>query len=245
MTKKRDRSDHSHAVLDQQSRYRKANKILSVLSAYTDLEDKELLDLGTGSGYMASRFAEKCKSVTSVDVVDERRVKSGYNYCKVRDEALPFKDESFDIVISNHVIEHVQDQTRHIGEIKRVLKDGGYIYLATPNKYWISDPHYRLPFLPIMSKVIGTQYIKLLKRGKEWDVQPVSPILLNKFIHPFDARYVVPQLLKYPEKFELDMMQKVTSISKYFPDQLLKSSHYMSPTLIYIARKNISFEVGS
>jgi SAM-dependent methyltransferase len=45
---------------------------------------------------------------------------------------IPFAAESFDFVIANHVLEHVGDDLRAIGELRRVLKVGGHAILQTP-----------------------------------------------------------------------------------------------------------------
>jgi SAM-dependent methyltransferase len=45
----------------------------------------------------------------------------------------PFPDASFDAVVSNYVVEHVDDPTMHLGEISRVLGPGGRYVFRTPN----------------------------------------------------------------------------------------------------------------
>jgi len=47
-------------------------------------------------------------------------------------EGLPFAEASFDRVVADSVIEHVHDQRRALAEIRRVLRPGGRIFLATP-----------------------------------------------------------------------------------------------------------------
>jgi SAM-dependent methyltransferase len=49
--------------------------------------------------------------------------------------AMPFADETFDLVICNHVIEHVPAWERLAQELQRVVRRGGLVYLATPNIY--------------------------------------------------------------------------------------------------------------
>ena len=88
--------------------------------------------------------------VHSLDIGDERVETEGYNFQQVTDPHLPFPDKTFDIVLSNHVIEHVGDtpeQRVHVAEIHRVLKDDGLLYLATATRWLVIEPHYRLPFL--------------------------------------------------------------------------------------------------
>lgn len=46
--------------------------------------------------------------------------------------AMPFEEESFDFVIANHVLEHVDDDLQALGEIRRVLAEGGHAVLQTP-----------------------------------------------------------------------------------------------------------------
>jgi SAM-dependent methyltransferase len=46
-------------------------------------------------------------------------------------EALPFEDAGYDVVIANHMLYHVPDLDRALGELRRVLKPGGRLYAAT------------------------------------------------------------------------------------------------------------------
>ena len=54
--------------------------------------------------------------------------------------AMPFADDTFDLVICNHVIEHVPDWERLAQELHRVVRPGGLVYVATPNIYRLSNP---------------------------------------------------------------------------------------------------------
>jgi SAM-dependent methyltransferase len=47
-------------------------------------------------------------------------------------EAMPFADASFDLVLANHVLEHVPDDLRAVREVHRVLRRGGLAILQTP-----------------------------------------------------------------------------------------------------------------
>jgi len=60
-----------------------------------------------------------CRSMEGVDVVGDAH-------------DLPFADQSVDVIISNAVLEHVRDAEAAIGEIRRVLKPGGFVYIEVP-----------------------------------------------------------------------------------------------------------------
>ncbi len=47
-------------------------------------------------------------------------------------QQLQYEDEQFDMVICNHVLEHVEDDNKSISEIRRVLKKGGFAILQVP-----------------------------------------------------------------------------------------------------------------
>jgi hypothetical protein len=82
-------------------------------------------------------------------------------------------DNSFDVVFSNSVIEHLytkSNQEKMASEIRRV---GKHYFVQTPNKYFIIEPHYLLPGFQFLSPRV--KYFLLTKtplsRGKFWDKQ--------------------------------------------------------------------------
>ena len=114
----------------------KARMIAAVLAAHVGapVAGRRVLDIGCGNGDISQHFAA-ANEVDGVDVDDRRRPENrGFRFARVESERLPFGDGAFDIVLSNHVIEHVADQVLHLTEIARVLPPRGLAYLATPNR---------------------------------------------------------------------------------------------------------------
>ena len=67
---------------------------------------------------------------TPIDLFPE-----GYKFCQCLKEDvtnLSFKDNTFDFVISNQVMEHILDENKFLSELLRVLKPGGYLLLNFP-----------------------------------------------------------------------------------------------------------------
>ena len=48
--------------------------------------------------------------------------------------ALPFEDEQFDVILCNHVLEHIPDDTQAMRELYRVLKKGGWGIFQVPQE---------------------------------------------------------------------------------------------------------------
>ncbi|WP_237655671.1 class I SAM-dependent methyltransferase [Xanthomonas cerealis] len=139
-----------------------------------------MLEVGAGSGaishYFSTRYGENLE-VHAVDVTDSRQVFDGYSFELVPDTRLPFETASFDIVISNHVIEHVggwPQQLRHLKEIGRVLKKNGTAYLAVPNRWMLVEPHYALPLLSWLPRRLRHPYLRLTGRGSHYDCEPLE-----------------------------------------------------------------------
>lgn len=177
---KEDRSRLPHAVLDEQSRILKARKIIALVGEDRFFQARRILEIGCGSGVISStlaRLGQPGLAVHAVDVTDSRIVTDGYEFVQVKGTELPFESESFDIVITNHVIEHVGDtaaQLHHLTEISRVLRNAGCAYLAVPNKWRLVEPHYRLPLLSWLPLRIADKYLRLTGRGSHYDCVPLS-----------------------------------------------------------------------
>lgn len=82
----------------------------------------------------------------------EEELLHGYQYVAGDGCALPFRDQEFDIVFSNSVIEHVgsaENQRRFAAEIARV---GKRYWVQTPNRYFPVEQHILTPFIHLLPK---------------------------------------------------------------------------------------------
>lgn len=85
--------------------------------------------------------------------------------------AIPFPDESFDVVLCNHVLEHVTDDLQALREIRRVLKPGGYAILQVPFFHPIPDKTFADPAITSATereKIFG-QNDHVRRYGKDYN----------------------------------------------------------------------------
>ncbi|GFP31231.1 class I SAM-dependent methyltransferase [Candidatus Hakubella thermalkaliphila] len=112
--------------------------------------NKIVLDAGCGYGYGSYYWASNgAKNVVGIDISDEaiQYAKKQYHlenleYRIMNVTNLDFPDESFDVVCSIEVIEHLEEYERHLLEIRRVLRPGGILVLSTPNKKLTAGQNY-------------------------------------------------------------------------------------------------------
>lgn len=228
----------SYASHDKGSRLEKAQKIIRVISRYKSLDESNVLDIGCGSGYLGSILGKKAKSYTGMDFIDERKVR---DFCFLISTALglPFKSGSFDIVICNHVIEHVPDQDKVLDEISRVLKKDGICYITSPNKLWPIEPHLKLPFLSLLPGRIADAYVRIAGKGKNYDVHPMTYAEFNnKLKRLFRIENYTLEILKSPYHYGFrGKFYSIFLISRHLPKGLLNLINHFLPNWIIILRK--------
>ena len=103
-----------------------------------------LLVNGTGLGQYQSRLAKDAGQVVGLDIELPRLIEASaandHLVC-AQGEHLPFADGQFDAVLSNEVLEHVQDDRAAVREIARTLTNGGRFILFCPNRGYPFETH--------------------------------------------------------------------------------------------------------
>jgi SAM-dependent methyltransferase len=100
------------------------------------------LEIGCGTGFGAAHLSQFTSKTVATDIWEE-----GISHCQAKYKQdnlvftladgtkLPFEADSFDVVVSFHVIEHIEPESvlNYLSEIKRVLRRGGVFLVSTPN----------------------------------------------------------------------------------------------------------------
>jgi SAM-dependent methyltransferase len=99
---------------------------------------------GCGVGSYLVRLAEPANQAIGLDIEVERALEAhqkGPDTLGGAGEFLPFQSNTFDLVLSHEVLEHVQDDCKAIHEIVRVLKPGGRLVIFVPNRGYPFETH--------------------------------------------------------------------------------------------------------
>jgi len=97
------------------------------------IERAKILELGGGNGLLAKCLADIGFDVVSIDT--EPAEQGCFPVRKGDCIDLEFDDNSFDVIFSSNVLEHVSDLNSAFSEMKRVLKDGGIMVHTMPTHY--------------------------------------------------------------------------------------------------------------
>jgi SAM-dependent methyltransferase len=137
------------------------------------------LDLGCGHQLLPdwmpnwqidqAAIVKRCQMVVGIDGDFPSLVKHQAIRNRVRGniELLPFRNETFDLVTANVVVEHVEDPAALLTEIHRILLPGGVFLFHTPNFYG-----YASLVATLMPRPLRLKTVELLQGRKEEDVFP-------------------------------------------------------------------------
>jgi SAM-dependent methyltransferase len=153
---------------------------LWLLSRCPNAAAMRVLDFGCGRGEIVQLLRDAGMECVGVEVQDSgvppgwlrdnALVRQGLIRLVPETGTLPFHDQQFDVVISNQVFEHVRDLPGTLAELKRVLKDDGWMYHHFPSREVIREGHIGIPcvhwFRPGSLRFAYTVVLRALGFGK-------------------------------------------------------------------------------
>lgn len=176
-------------------------KIRSVKGIIKDYKFNNCLDIGCASGYMLSQIAQVYPHAQyhGIDVYDEAIDFAKKNYPDINfqvafAERLPFKENTFDLIIFYETIEHVENPFLSLKESKRILKKDGKLILAMDSGNWL--------FKSVWMIWENTY-------GKVW-----QGAHLNPFHHNSLEKFIKKAGLKIKKKFFTHLGMEVTFVLK-------------------------------
>ena len=133
-----------------------------------------LLDVGTGIGTIMEVASAKGYTVKGVEVSKwasaYAREEKGLDVVPGTLEEAHFTDESFDVIVLNHVLEHVENPKSLMAEIHRILKDDGVLAIWVPNAG------------SLMAMLIGARWASWRPEQHRWHFTPDTLTALLKTV---------------------------------------------------------------
>ena len=171
--------------------------VKSIVEKYIICKSLSVLDLGSGEGGTSIVLSElNMVSGCDLSLIRLKRQKNNsLNYFRINCDALKlsFKENTFDLIIMQDVVEHMPDVNLLVNEIYRVLKPGGFIYVSTPNKCsiinLIADPHWGFPFVSILRRKTIKKYFLKYFRKDEINRQDIPQLLSLNDIRKYFGDY--------------------------------------------------------
>ena len=185
------RSEYDYALFE----YYRSAKVIAFLERAGVAVRGRVLDAGCGGGGMPLSLAEEARQVVGIDPIDrfgdagvrlarERGIPN-LQFALADGMALPFKDRSFDLVLSHAVIEHVADAPLYLRECARVLAGDGRVYLSTAPYLSFAGAHLprlklQVPLHLLVGRRIAFATFTWLARHATWMLK--EPAHENSFI---------------------------------------------------------------
>jgi 2-polyprenyl-3-methyl-5-hydroxy-6-metoxy-1,4-benzoquinol methylase len=132
------------------------------------LPEKSILDIGCATGALLKHFKERGYRALGIELdsrsAEAAKARNGITVIDRPLEEAGIADESFGLVHSSHVIEHVTDPRRLVEESYRVLKPGGCFIVTTPNSAGLQAKVFKERWRSAISDHLTLFNKKLLKR---------------------------------------------------------------------------------
>jgi len=229
-------------------RMKKAEKIAKLLgkNINSELSDLTALDVGCYDGLLTMHLKPFFGTIVGIDPdrVAIRRFMERIERDKLNIKVymasgleMPFSNGIFDVVICNHVYEHVPDADKLIYEIYRVLKKGGYLYMAAGNFVCPMELHYQLPFLQYLPLSYGKTYIRL--SGKKFihydykNLRTYGQIL--HLLSPFKIEDETFEVIRHPDNYGMSGI--ITTIGSKICPMLKGLCRPFVPTYLFVCKK--------
>ena len=168
-------------------------------------KDAMILEVGCGPAYLWHHVANRIPagwritlsdlSPGMVDAAWRNLVVTGraFKFEQIDVESIPYPDETFDVVIANHMLYHVPDRQKAIGEIARVLKPSGHLMATTVGQNHLCELHKWLQHAHIDRSFEEFSRLFTLENGLEQ-------------LHPFFSKVAMS---RYEDNLEVTEVQPV------------------------------------
>jgi ubiquinone/menaquinone biosynthesis C-methylase UbiE len=191
--------------------------------------EAKVLELGCGSGALWMACPERIPAGWSITISDFSAgmldsawrnlvtLGRGLKFEQIDAQAIPYPDETFDIVIANHMLYHVPDRPKALSEIRRVLLPGGYFVATT-----VGEAH--------LKELNGW----LRRADPDYDVaRPTSAFNLGSGAAQLEAFFGQVTMSRYPDTLRVTDVDLLMAYIRSFP----KASEFSEATMADLRRE--------
>jgi 2-polyprenyl-3-methyl-5-hydroxy-6-metoxy-1,4-benzoquinol methylase len=178
----------------KKSRLKLFTKTYDYLIKLADIQKTDkVLDIGAESKELIEKIMQVSDDVTAIDINEDAIKEANMpNFLHMDAINMTFKNNTFDIILSSHVIEHIPDPNKFLTEISRVLKPGGKIILAYPFEIIRGNFHLRCGIFS----------------GWKYHLHKLNPRKIKKFTENTDLHFVkgglfLSDFLIYPSYYTI------------------------------------------
>lgn len=158
-----------------------------------------VLDAGSGRGEYSLEMSKHFKKVVGVEPFEDAHVfavknvpknKKNLSFYHSNLESFSSK-EKFDLIVMLTVFEHLRNPKKVFDKVFSLLKKDGLIYLTAPNKYWLFEQHYGLPFLSWIPLPLANIYLKIFRGVPSYEDSSYSRGYegMKEFFDKYKVRY--------------------------------------------------------
>jgi ubiquinone/menaquinone biosynthesis C-methylase UbiE len=234
----------SSRLYDEESRRKKARKILAVLhdALGHDCRGLRCLDVGCAAGLISYHLATECEQVVGLDpdkpTLHLAHQRQNLEFVGGDAMRLPFTARSFDVVVCAQVYEHVPDPRRLVAEIWRVLKDDGVCFFSGPNKLSIVEAHYGLPLLQWLPPWLASLYLRVTGRGRQYEEKPLTSWQLRRLLGRFEVQDYTVEMLRAPDHYHCEDEIPLAKILRRVPKAAWHGLYTLLPNYNLVLRKH-------
>ncbi len=133
-------TDQFDGLMNEYDINRRLDVLINEFLKTIEMKDRLVLEAGCGTGRGSARLSSLGANVIALDI-GMNLVNYTRQHCQCEPTvasvlALPFPNNTFDVVFSTEVIEHTPNPLQSVLEMYRTLKPGGHLVLSTPNWLW-------------------------------------------------------------------------------------------------------------
>jgi 2-polyprenyl-3-methyl-5-hydroxy-6-metoxy-1,4-benzoquinol methylase len=157
---------------------------LQKINEMIPLKGKNYLDVGCAyGGFLVAARELGAKRVYGIDVNDsllefavylnkKARTRAKISNCDIQKDKNVFKENFFEVITCNDVVEHVEDAQSLLKNMLHMLKKGGSIFIEIPSidylEYIIADCHLQIPGITLLSKKSADEYYAEINKSRKF-----------------------------------------------------------------------------